>query len=111
MCSFMVSTDKKINLEEFKKGFEKIKYRGPDQTRILECEGIFGFHRLSIMGLTESGMQPFVLKNNVVVCNGEIYNFRFLKKQLITERENRYEKGNSNNMSCGGGNNACRLLG
>lgn len=85
MCSFMVSTDKKMNLEEFKKGFEKIKYRGPDQTKILECEGIFGFHRLSIMGLTESGMQPFVLKNNVVVCNGEIYNFRFLKKQLIKD--------------------------
>ena len=37
------------------------------------------------MGLTESGMQPFVLKNNVVVCNGEIYNFRFLKKQLIKD--------------------------
>ena len=47
--------------------------------------GILGFERLSIMGLSESGMQPFALKDNLVVCNGEIYGFRKLKEELEKE--------------------------
>lgn len=51
--------------------------------RILEIPGIIlGFERLSIMGLDENGMQPFEYNNNRVVCNGEIYGFRPLKKEL-----------------------------
>ena len=34
------------------------------------------------MGLTSDGMQPFELDGNRVVCNGEIYGFRTLKKEL-----------------------------
>ena len=41
---------------------------------------------LAIMGLTEAGMQPFELDGDMVVCNGELYGFRPLKRQL-TERE------------------------
>ena len=37
------------------------------------------------MGLTDDGMQPFVLNANAVVCNGEIYGFRKLKKELEGE--------------------------
>ncbi len=65
--------------------------RGPDDTRTLAVgNGYLGFNRLAIMGLTASGMQPFVLKNesgtvNACVCNGEIYDFRPLKKELIAE--------------------------
>lgn len=44
--------------------------------------GLLGFHRLAIMGLDESGMQPFELCNSYVVCNGEIYGYEKLKKQL-----------------------------
>ena len=46
-----------------------------------------GFERLAIMGLTEEGMQPFSCKNNKVVCNGEIYGFRKIKKELEKEYE------------------------
>jgi asparagine synthase (glutamine-hydrolysing) len=35
------------------------------------------------MGLTEAGMQPFELDGNYVVCNGEIYGFEALRKELI----------------------------
>ncbi len=57
--------------------------RGPDDTRIVETEdGLLGFHRLSIMGLTPSGMQPFKYGNSYVVCNGEIYGFEKLKEEL-----------------------------
>lgn len=57
--------------------------RGPDDERILETPaGLLGFQRLAIMGLQPEGMQPFVLDGNALVCNGEIYGFRPLKKEL-----------------------------
>lgn len=85
MCSFMVYTKDDIKKEEFERGFAKIKYRGPDMSKIDYDTGMWGFHRLAIMGLTESGMQPFYYKGNKVVCNGEIYGFRKIKKQLEKE--------------------------
>lgn len=58
--------------------------RGPDATRTLAIGGGYlGFNRLSIMGLTPEGMQPFQMGNSACVCNGEIYGFRPLKAGLI----------------------------
>ena len=37
---------------------------------------------MAIMGLTPAGMQPFQLGKSYVVCNGEIYGFEKLKKEL-----------------------------
>ena len=51
-----------------------------------------GFGRLAIMGLTEAGMQPFELDGDYVVCNGEIYGFRPLKRQL-TEKGYSFRSG------------------
>ena len=46
----------------FEKGFSRTISRGPDASRIVDTgNGRLGFHRLSIMGLTPSGMQPFEL--------------------------------------------------
>ena len=45
-------------------------------------EGILGFNRLSIMGLTPDGMQPFSLNDCLLVCNGEIYGFIKIKEEL-----------------------------
>ena len=85
MCSFMVYTKNDIKKEDFLKGFKNIKYRGDDMSRLEEDKGIWGFHRLAIMGLSESGMQPFCYKENKLVCNGEIYGFRKIKKELEKE--------------------------
>ena len=69
--------------ERFMEGFEKTISRGPDDSRVVDTgNGYLGFHRLAIMGLTPSGMQPFRLGNSYVVCNGEIYGFEKLKKEL-----------------------------
>ena len=81
MCSFMVYSEKDIEKEEFETGFSKIKYRGPDMSRIICEKGIWGFHRLAIMGIDERGMQPFCKGEKMLVCNGEIYGFRELKKK------------------------------
>ena len=86
MCGFSVYTKRDISKEEFSKSFKKIEYRGPDMSRIEEYDyGIFGFHRLSIMGPSESGMQPMHYHDNVLVCNGEIYGFHKIKEELIAD--------------------------
>ncbi len=83
MCSIMGYLGKDLPYEALLKGFEKTKSRGPDASRVLETpSGFLFFHRLSIMGLSEKGMQPFRLGKDLVVCNGELYGFRPLKKQL-----------------------------
>ena len=83
MCTIMATTGNHTALPGFEEAFARTKYRGPDDTRIIRNEhGIMGFHRLSIMGLTPEGMQPFELGGCKVVCNGEIYGFEKLREDL-----------------------------
>lgn len=83
MCSIMGYCGVCDDLEAFQKGFDKTISRGPDDSRIVDTgNGLLGFHRLAIMGLTDSGMQPFSLGGSYVVCNGEIYGFERLKESL-----------------------------
>lgn len=83
MCSIMGYCSRNVAMDLFEKGFEKTISRGPDDSRIVDTgEGILGFRRLAIMGLTPLGMQPFQLGKSFVVCNGEIYGFEKLRKEL-----------------------------
>ncbi|MDO5106926.1 MAG: hypothetical protein Q4D39_01485, partial [Coriobacteriaceae bacterium] len=87
MCSIMGLT-KAIPQEELLPYFMRTVSRGPDMHRIEQAgEGLLLFHRLAIMGLQEEGMQPFNLDGSMCVCNGELYGFRALKREL----EGRYE--------------------
>jgi asparagine synthase (glutamine-hydrolysing) len=71
------------DIELFKKGFMRTVSRGPDDSRIIDTgKGLLGFHRLSIMGLTPSGMQPFELDGSFAVCNGELYGFEKEREKL-----------------------------
>ena len=84
MCSIMGYIGSRLSADDFKRGFDKTVSRGPDMSRIADLgNGLLGFHRLAIMGLTEKGMQPFSYKNHLLVCNGEIYGFRPIKDDLI----------------------------
>ena len=83
MCAIMGFSRKTLTREELLPFFDRTKSRGPDMSRIIETpSGWLCFHRLAIMGLTEAGMQPFALDGSFVVCNGELYGFRPLKRQL-----------------------------
>ena len=83
MCSIMGYCGCGISLPTFTEGFDKTISRGPDDTKIVDTgKGLLGFHRLAIMGLTPSGMQPFELDGSYVVCNGEIYGFEALREDL-----------------------------
>jgi asparagine synthase (glutamine-hydrolysing) len=64
-----------------------LQHRGPDDSGIWmdSHSGIVLAHRrLSIVDLSSSGHQPMVSENKrfILVFNGEIYNFRDLKRQL-----------------------------
>ncbi|EOS29528.1 asparagine synthase (glutamine-hydrolyzing) [Lachnospiraceae bacterium 28-4] len=84
MCSIMSYCGSGAAFDEFKKGFDRTISRGPDDSKIIDTgKGLLGFHRLSIMGLAPSGMQPFELDGSYVVCNGELYGFEKQKKELI----------------------------
>jgi asparagine synthase (glutamine-hydrolysing) len=86
MCSIFGYQGKKYSKEELRPFFEETISRGPDMERMEEFDGgVFGFLRLSIMGLNESGMQPFNLNGNKLICNGEIYGFRPIKEELSKE--------------------------
>ena len=88
MCSIIGYIGKQYTAESVRPWFDRTVSRGPDMTKMLplgENEGFLGFHRLSIMGLTEAGMQPFVRGDGAVVCNGEIYGFRPIKEALMAK--------------------------
>ena len=60
MCSIMGIEVKDLSQEKIEECFARTVSRGPDMTRVMKLPGaVLGFHRLAIMGLDESGMQPF----------------------------------------------------
>lgn len=64
---------------------EMTLHRGPDDAGIYkDAEVVFGMRRLSIIDV-DGGHQPISNETGTVwaVCNGEIYNFRELRRDLI----------------------------
>ena len=62
-----------------------IRHRGPDAQAVRQFSGaVLGHARLSIIDLSEAGNQPFVSDDGryAMVFNGEIYNFKTLRKKL-----------------------------
>ena len=83
MCSIMGYCGTAAQYDKFLECFNRTISRGPDDSRICRTgDGYLAFHRLSIMGLTPEGMQPFELNGNYCVCNGEIYGFEKLRAEL-----------------------------
>jgi asparagine synthase (glutamine-hydrolysing) len=66
-------------------------HRGPDDSGFFRSEGspgvVLGFRRLAIMDLSPGGHQPMVdeQRRNVVVFNGEIYNYVQIREELAAE--------------------------
>jgi len=90
MCGIFFYKGAKHSWELIEPEVNLIQYRGPDNTNheyIAETI-LFGFHRLAIMGITETGNQPMKHPNNeslTMVCNGEIYNYKILAKKYEFE--------------------------
>ena len=83
MCSILGYCGDVANLDALTECFARTASRGPDDMRLVDTgHGLLGFQRLSIMGLTPEGMQPFELDGSYVACNGELYGFRPLREEL-----------------------------
>lgn len=84
MCGIVGITGS-VNPELINKMMAVIAARGPDgQERFSQAGMSFGFCRLSINDLSETGNQPMKSSDGLVVAmmNGEIYNAPELRKQL-----------------------------
>ncbi len=93
MCGFLISiSEKKLNTHLWKNAFNSIKHRGPDNSKVIlysykKLKLTFGFHRLSIVDhKNNAANQPYVTKKSILVFNGEIYNYRLLKKKLLERK-------------------------
>ncbi|MBB5183309.1 asparagine synthase B [Catenisphaera adipataccumulans] len=83
MCTIFAYFKKGVTADQVQKALAPTITRGPDDTRIIDLtNGKMAFQRLSIMGLTPEGMQPFERNGIHLVCNGEIYGFRPIKERL-----------------------------
>ena len=86
MCGFVGFTNAIDNSNKvLGEMMDKIRHRGPDSEGryIDECIAM-GFRRLSIIDITNSGNQPIFNedKSKVLFFNGEIYNYREIRKEL-----------------------------
>ena len=89
MCGFIGifgNFNNSSNIKNIDKSLDYIKHRGPDDRSTYFDKNIsLGFQRLSIQDLSKNGNQPMtdISKRYVIVFNGEIYNFVYLRKLLL----------------------------
>jgi asparagine synthase (glutamine-hydrolysing) len=66
---------------------ETLAHRGPDDCGSWSGDGVgLGHRRLAVVGLGEGGAQPMTSRSGrwVITYNGEIYNYRELRAELIS---------------------------
>ncbi len=89
MCgiSVIISKNKsKVPSDELEKLNSKIAHRGPDDNyTIIKNNFGFAFRRLSIIDLSINARQPMIdSSGNIIVFNGEIFNYVELRNELIS---------------------------
>ena len=73
--------------EWLKNGVTSLHHRGPDDSGLWFDNSVgLGHARLAILDLSPVGHQPMISRNGrwIMVFNGEIYNFRAIRKELET---------------------------
>ena len=87
MCGFAgyLSLKNNVHYEHLKLMQQSIAHRGPDDDGLFVEENIaLGHRRLAILDLSPAGHQPMFdhYENLCIVFNGEIYNFKEIRKEL-----------------------------
>lgn len=99
MCGFVGFTNK-INDTSIVLGkmMDRIKHRGPDSDgKYVDEQIAMGFRRLSIIDLSDQGSQPIFNedKSLVLTFNGEIYNYKDLREELVASGHKFYTQTDS----------------
>lgn len=84
MCGIFALLNSLETIETVKNQFIKGVNRGPEFSK-LETNlknTILGFHRLAINGLNDESNQPLIIDGVALICNGEIYNYKQLYKEM-----------------------------
>lgn len=91
MCGIF-GTTLRYSSEVIERKLELMNFRGPDHTGIKEFDVsselklTLGHVRLSILDLDARSNQPFVYNENIsIVFNGEVYNYKELKSQYLSD--------------------------
>jgi len=73
-----------IHTTQVNDAFEKGSGRGPEFSKLDESyfKMTLGFHRLAINGLNNESNQPIFVDDIVLICNGEIYNYKALYQDM-----------------------------
>jgi len=92
MCGIVGFYDLNASLsqDECLQAVRSIAHRGPDnESYLFESKVFLGHRRLSILDLSESAHQPLkdTSENVWIAYNGEVYNFRELKKEKLAGEE------------------------
>src|SRR5688572_6277020 len=85
MCGILGTVPAFKSTHFFEQALNLLTHRGPDGSDIWEGnekEVIFGHRRLSILDLSDAGKQPMPNARYVITHNGEIYNFKEIRKEL-----------------------------
>lgn len=84
MCGiFAILNYELISNSLIKSEFEKGKNRGPEFSKLdYYFKMTLGFHRLAINGLNAKSNQPIIFNDIILICNGEIYNYKELLHSL-----------------------------
>jgi asparagine synthase (glutamine-hydrolysing) len=88
MCGiFALLNSNNINRDVIHNEFVKGRGRGPEFSKLDNSymKMTLGFHRLAINGLNNASNQPLVMNDVVLICNGEIYNYKQLYKYMNVE--------------------------
>jgi asparagine synthase (glutamine-hydrolysing) len=84
MCGILGGIGK-FDRHVFEKSLHRLSHRGPDGYGLWEepdSNVMFGHRRLSILDLSDFGKQPMTDGELTIIFNGEIYNYKELKKVL-----------------------------
>ena len=73
---------------------ELISHRGPDQSGYIKHNNLLlGHTRLSILDTSKKGFQPMTADGRFwIIYNGEIYNYKVLKEELLQKNYKFYSK-------------------
>ena len=90
MCGLLGVVDykKSINTSLFREMLNSLKHRGPDDEGLEvfsldSCSIFLGHRRLSIIDISSNGHQPMFYEHLALVYNGEVYNFKEIRQELI----------------------------